>query len=402
MHKYALIGIFIKLFLGSANYFAAKAMNSTCGDSMYTPDSADMKKCLNGQTPFKKAFFVTFCNFFSLSFCILIFLLFRRKKLDPAPYTRRNFLLMMIPGTAEAIAFCLATSAQILMALSLSMIMKGAKVVFSALFTTILFRTKLAAFKWVAVGICVAGLALAGGSEYMNAKGDSATDIVIGLSMSLASEALFAFQVIFDERMMKKKGVDVTFVVGMEGVYGTLILIPVVLLAWLVIPGSQGDSYENLPDTLHRVSNSPVIIGLMTFYILDIFIVAMADATITKYLSGVHSSLVSVGRTMVVWFLELVLYYAAPLSISEQYGQKFGQYSPLKIVGFAIVVAAIFMYDATLRLPWLDYSSVSQKPGAIPNKSSDATQSTASDQELEVKDMAMEKEPTSDELPLAQ
>jgi len=385
MHKYALIGILIKLFLGSANYFAAKAMNSTYGESLYVPESGT-KMDENGQTPFKKAFFVTFCNFFSLSFCIVIFMLFRRKKLDPAPYTKRNFLLMMIPGTAEAVAFCLATTAQILMALSLSMIMKGAKVVFSALFTTVLFKTSLPRFKWLAVGLCVAGLTIAGGSEYMNAKGDKAADIIIGLCMSLVSEALFAFQVIFDERMMKKKNVDVTFVVGMEGVYGTMILIPVVLLAWLVIPGSQGGSYENLPDTFHRIAQSDVIIALMCFYICDIFVVAMADATITKYLSGVHSSLVSVGRTIVVWFLELVLFYAAPEAISKQYGQGFGPYSPLKIGGFIIVVAAIFMYDGSLKIPGLDYSSLAHK--GIPNKSSEATGSTISDElmDSEVKD----------------
>jgi len=274
--------------------------------------------------------------------------------------------------------------------LSLSMIMKGAKVVFSALFTTILFRTKLPNFKWIAVATCVAGLTIAGGSEYMNAKGDSATDIVIGLCMSLASEAMFAFQVIFDERMMKKKGVDVTFVVGMEGCYGTMILIPVVLMAWLVIPGSQGGSYESLPDTFYRISQSTVIIGLMTFYILDIFIVAMADATITKYLSGVHSSLVSVGRTIVVWIMELVLYYAAPAAIAKQYGQPFGQYSPLKIVGFLIVVGAIFMYDGTLKIPGLDYSYLAKHHG-IPNKSSEElTPSTGADS-TEVKEQPTEE-----------
>ena len=368
MHKYALIGIIVKLFLGSANYFAAKVMNSTCGEPLEWDNAAT--KCPPGQTSFSKAFFITFCNFFSLSLCIFIFNFIRKPKLDKTPYTRRNFLLMAIPGSIEACAFCLATSAQIIMALSLAMIMKGAKVVFSALFTTILFKKKLPLFKWFSVFVCLVGLAVAGSSEYMNqSKNDNAGMILIGLSMSLSSEAMFAFQVIFDERMMKEKKCDPTFIVGMEGVYGCIILVPVVLLSWLVFPGDQAGSYENLPDTFYRISQSAVIIGFLVFYLMDIFVVAVADATITKYLSGVHSSLVSVGRTIVVWMLELVLYYCGSGDVARMYGHKFDVYSPLKVAGFVVVVLSIFMYDGTLKVPGFDYSSTTKATVAAKEES---------------------------------
>jgi hypothetical protein len=367
MHKYALIGILIKLFLGSATYFSAKVMNSTCGYPLEWDSEAS--KCPDGQTSFRKAFFITWCNFFSLSLTIWIFAFIRRPKLDPAPYTRRNILLQAIPGTIEVCAFCLATSAQIIMALSLAMIMKGAKVVFSALFTTIIFKKRLPAFRWISVAVCVGGLAIAGSSEYMNQSktSEGAGRILIGLGMAMCSEAMFAFQVIFDESMMKRKGVDPTFCVGLEGVYGSIFMIPVVLLAWLAFPGAQAGSYENLADTLYRISQSGVIIAFLSFYVVAIFVVAVADATITKYLSGVHSSLVSVGRTIVVWILELLLFYCAPAEISKMYGHKWDVYSPLKVAGFVIVVVAIFMYDGTIKLPWIDYSSIQQ----LPEKSED-------------------------------
>ena len=192
----------------------------------------------------------------------------------------------------------------------------------------------------------------------MAKSSENAGTVLIGLSMSLVSEAMFAFQVIFDERMMKQKKCDPTFCVGMEGVYGTILLVPVVLLAWLAFPGAQNGSYENLPDTFYRIGQSGVIIGFLTFYVMDIFVVAIADATITKYLTGVHSSLVSVGRTIVVWMLELMLFYWAPEEIARQYGHKWDLWSPLKVAGFVVVVASIFMYDGYLRLPWFDYSSI--------------------------------------------
>ena len=60
--------------------------------------------------------------------------------------------------------------------------------------------------------------------------------------------------------------------------------------------------------------------------------------------------------------LELVLFYGAPESIAKMYGQKWDVFSPLKVVGFLIVVAAIFMYDGVLKVPGLDYSSICKKP----------------------------------------
>jgi drug/metabolite transporter (DMT)-like permease len=365
MHKYAIIGIVIKLLLGSANYFAGKVMSSTCGTPLVVDTSKT--KCEYPMTNFKKAFFITFCNFFSLSICMWIFYFIRRPKIDMTPYTRKQILVMAIPGTVQAVSFCLATTAQIIMSLSLAMIMKGAKVVLSALFTTLLFRKKLPAFKWVAVAVCVAGLALAGASEYMNfsKSNQNAGTILIGLSMALVSEAMFAFQVIFDERQMKTKGICPTYLVGMEGVYGCVILIPVVLMAWLVFPGDQNGSYENLPDTFYRIGQSGVIQGFLSFYLIGNFVGAIAAATITKYLTGVHSSLISVGRTIVVWVLELLLYYAGSEAIANQYGHKWDVYSPLKLTGFLIVVLSMFMYDGRIKLPWLDYSSVIKKPEVV-------------------------------------
>jgi len=363
MHKAALIGIVVKLILGSLNYFAGKAMNSTCDYPLWgvaAPDSDS--KCPPGQTPFHKPFFVTFCTFLSLSFCMVIFVFFRKKKCDPAPYKdKMNYLRMAIPATAESIAYCMSITAQAIMALSLSMIMKGGKVIFSAIFTVVLFKKPLPWFKWFGVLACIVGLAIAGLSEIMKAtqSKESVTMILVGLGLSVGAEALFAFQVIFDERMMKVRKCDQTFCIGMEGIFGTLIVLIVLLLSWLAIGGHQDESYENLADTFYRIGRSGLIIGLLCYYFIGMFLHAIADATITKYLSGVHSSLVSVGRTVVVWIMELIFYYTLPAPYGLLYGQGWSSpWSYVKIIGFAIVVSSIFVYDGSLRIPGFDYSTV--------------------------------------------
>jgi hypothetical protein len=261
-------------------------------------------------------------------------------------------ILMIIPSMFECVAFCLGTYAQILMALSLAMIMKGAKVVFSAIFTVTFLKRKLEKFHWFAVGLCVAGLAIAGGSEYLNNKGGIGT-ILLGAAMMLSCECLKAFHIIFDERVFKDYHADVTFVVGVEGIYSCIILIPLTLLAWLAIPGSDEGSLENLADTFHRIGESSTISGIMCVYPITVLVVTIAGAMVTKHLSGVHNALISVARSILIWALELIFYYAAPKDLARMYGQPWGPYTYLKLIGFVFVIVATLIYDEDIKIPYL-------------------------------------------------
>jgi len=250
------------------------------------------------------------------------------------------------------VAFCLGTYAQILMALSLAMIMKGAKVVFSAIFTVTFLKRKLEKFHWFAVAMCVAGLAIAGGSEYLN-NTDNVGTILLGTAMMLGCECLKAFHIIFDEKMFKHNKCDVTFVVGLEGMYSCILLIPMTLLAWLAIPGSDGGSLENLKDTFYRISESATISGILCVYPITVLIVTIAGAMVTKHLSGVHNALISVARSILIWALELIFFYAAPKDLARMYGQPWGPYTYLKLIGFVCVIVATLIYDEDIKVPCL-------------------------------------------------
>ena len=272
-------------------------------------------------------------------------------------YSRKMIILMIIPSMFECVAFCLGTYAQILMALSLAMIMKGAKVVFSAIFTVTFLKRKLERYHWFAVALCVAGLAVAGGSEYLN-NSDNVGTILLGTAMMLGCECLKAFHIIFDEKMFKHNKCDVTFVVGIEGIYSCIVLIPMTILAWLVIPGSEGGSFESLSDSFYRIGESATISGILCVYPLTVLIVTIAGAMVTKHLSGVHNALISVARSILIWALELIFFYAAPKDLARMYGQPWGPFTYLKLIGFVCVIVATLVYDEDIKLPWLfKYSS---------------------------------------------
>ena len=344
--------VFVKLVLGSCYYFFQKMIVMTCGYPSYDDPTPVKSKCPTGMSNFDKTFFLSTVVFGSMCFSLFFFYFWRKKKCDPAGYSRKMVLLMIIPGVIECVAFCLGIYAQIIMALSLSMIMKGAKVVFSAIFTVTFLKHKLYAFHWFAVGLCLAGLAVAGGSEYLNDAGNIGT-VILGISMMLTAECLKAFHLIFEERMFKTNNCDVTFVVGFEGVYSCALLIPMLLFAWLVIPGDQGGSLENLADTFYRIGNSALIWGLLSTYPVVVLLVAISGAMLTKHLSGVHNALISVCRVVVVWALELIFFYCASPDVAKQYGVGWKEYTYLKLIGFICVVVATLIYDEDIKIPYL-------------------------------------------------
>lgn len=348
-------GVFLKLFVGSIYYYVSNMITKTCGYASYydplAPTSAPTGKvrCQNGETQFKKTFFVSTVVFGSMCLAMLYFVFFRMKHADPKTYNRRMILLMFIPSILECVAFCLGIYAQSIMTLSLSMIMKGAKVIFSAIFTVTFLKRKQYLFHWFSVGFCLLGLAVAGTSEYLNANGNAGY-IILGCSLLIASECMKAFHVIYDEKMLKSYKCDTMFVVGMEGIYSIIFLVPTLFLAWLVIPGKDGGSLENLEDTFYRISNSNILTVLLSILPIVVVVLAIAGVMIIKYLTGVHNALISVLRSVVAWALELILYYSLPAYLADQYGVPWERYSALKLVGFVMVILATLMYDETLKM----------------------------------------------------
>jgi len=356
MNLHAVAAVAVKLFLGSGNYLFQKVLSSTCGQPLYTEYPIDPKsKCEEGTVEFGKPFFLTSIVFLSMSCSLIYFVLFRKKHVDKSTYSRKALLNIAAPGFMECGAFALGVYAQILMDLSLAMIMKGAKVVFSALLSVLILRRRLFAYHWIAVCLCLAGLTIAGASEFLNNK-DSTTTILIGSALLLGSELLKAFRVILDERLMKDVHCDATLVVGMEGLYSMMIMVPFIILAWTAIPGKEGGALEDLADTFHRLGENPMMIGLISVYPITLLIAAIAGALVTKYLSAVHNAMVSVSRSIVIWLVELLLFYCGTVDIATHYGKGWKEFTWVKLIGFVLVVVSTLIYDGFIKLPFLDYS----------------------------------------------
>jgi hypothetical protein len=175
--------------------------------------------------------------------------------------------------------------------------------------------------------------------------------LLLGISLQLTAAALTSLRLVFDELMMKKRSADPTFVVGWEGVYSTLILGPALFILWLAIPGKQGGSFENLPDTFYRIGESPVILFIISTLPLVELVLALAGAWVTKLLSAVETSLISVSRCALILIIEITAYYTLPSGLAADFGTPVTVWTPLKFVGFGLVIFSGLVYSRIIKLP---------------------------------------------------
>ena len=353
MHKETAFAVAAKLIIGSAFYVFSRLIMKTCGEPSYDFDVASAasnyanKYCPKGQTAFGKGIFLMMMGWAAMATALVYFYFFRRTKAVPTSFGRRAIMLVALPSAIDMISTALSTFATPWISLSLAFIFKGGRVVFSAILTVALLKRKLYPYHWASVVLCMVGLVVCASSQLLTEP-----SAFLGVLLIVGAELFKALRVVIEERMMKHDSFEPTFLVGVEGAYGVGVFGTALLVAWLAIGGSDGGSFENLPDTMHRISDSPTLIALLCAFVPLTCIASITSAVVTRNLSAVHNGLISVVRVGILWVFELVLFYAfSGASIGKQLGEPWTPYSWLKLTGFGIVLFSTLVYDEDVRIP---------------------------------------------------
>ena len=347
--------VILKLFVGSAFYIVTRMIMKTCSTPSYDFDYVQAaseyknKYCPFGETAFGKAIFVMTLGGAAMALALVYFYMFRWSRVDKKSCSPRAVLLVAIPSALDMVSTAMATFGIPYISLSLAFIFKGARVVFSAILTVVLLKRRLYSYHWTSVVLCMLGLVVAASSQlFVNPS------TFVGIVLILGSELFKALRVIIEERLMKDQAFEPTFIVGIEGVYGVIVFGSTMFIAWLAISGSDGGSFENLPDTLIRIGDFPILIALLCIFPILACIASITSAVVTRNLSAVHNGMISVIRVGLLWMFELILYYSFDgSSFGKQLGEAWTPYSSLKLVGFGIVVFSTLLYDEDIKIPKL-------------------------------------------------
>lgn len=197
--------------------------------------------------------------------------------------------------------------------------------------------------------VVVLGLSIVGVSGFLAESGeesDTSGLLGIGIVLILAGQLMNAIQMVMEESFLKKGNYSPLNVVGMEGLFGTIIMLLLVLPLCYFIPGDDAGSYENFFDAIIQMGNSVGLLMLNFAYLLSIAFYNYFGLTVAKDLSTVHRTLIDALRTILVWLSSIIIYYAGAKSLGEPWR---GKYSLLQLLGFVFLLVGTSLYNGSYK-----------------------------------------------------
>lgn len=346
LHTLGLLACAAKIAAGTMFYFFIEFAKETCVSS---PGAAAKDNCVDGEVRWSRSFFNAALLFFGMSFTMIPYYVLRHNKPGVSKLDRYTFINLIIPSLLEFTGQIMFMMGVKYIPMSLSLTLKGARVVFSALLLVVFLKRKLFAFHWLAIALTIAGLVVASIPSVIKKKSTTSTtktsDALMGIGLVLAGEFIRSMRGVIEEKMMKKMKYDALLVVGVQGIYGLILSIPTLFVV-SEITNSKGKPLEDLSTTLAMFGSSAIVIGLSATVPVTVPGLFIAGAYVTKLMSAVHNALTTILTNGLVWILAIIVHFIEPGR-----GSSLQWISLVQLLGFIMVLVASLIYDAMIRIP---------------------------------------------------
>lgn len=293
----------------------------------------------------------------------------------PAVSWGRKVCLVAYPAGFDLLATAFCCMGILYIPASVWQILRGASIIFAALFSVLFLRRKLFPHHYIGLALCVSGVILVGMASVWGAPAsedssqNDALGMVFGMTLVMAGQVVQAAQVIAEEWLMKDVDLPMMQIVGFEGIWGVLMMFIIVYPILYIIPGPDHGSMESAADTFVMLSNSPELLQCVALYLFSCGTFNATGIAVTGALSAVHRMMLDASRTTVIWAFGLYVHYN--VDANSKFGEAWTDYSYLQLIGFLVLVLGQSVYGEVLRLPCLRYpepakdASQFASPGAM-------------------------------------
>ncbi|WKX95226.1 hypothetical protein Q1695_012018 [Nippostrongylus brasiliensis] len=258
---------------------------------------------------------------------------------------RFNPLLFLIPAISDIISTSVMYIGLTLTSASSYQMLRGALIVCTGLLSIFCLHSTIKAYQWMGMISVVLGLAVIGLTDIFcnDNKTDEESNVLVGDLLCILAQLVSAVQLVFEQKYMRQYDVDPLLAVGLEGIYGIVILLIAMFPMYFIHVSHTFSSnpYGRLEDPIHawhQICKQPMIAVALTGTTISIAFFNFAGTTVTKNLSATTRTVLDSVRTIVIWAASLPLF-----------GQKF---IPLQLIGFALLIFGMFVYNDILIGPW--------------------------------------------------
>lgn len=228
----------------------------------------------------------------------------------------------------------------------------SSQVIFTLILSSVALGRRFNAQQLLGALIVVVGLVLVALAPSFAAGGESAhgsqdTDVqgYWGVALIVGAQVFRSMQKTWEEHILSNSAIEPLRVVGTEGLYGFGVSVVLLLpLFSTVVPGNDaGGVVEDTSDTWCMVRNSPVLVWIIVVYFVSMLGLNAFGMFVVKELGAVVRVLMGCFRSLFVWLVDLLLWYAIVpgAGVGEQWQ---GAPSWLQVFGFLLVLCGMVMY----------------------------------------------------------
>lgn len=202
------------------------------------------------------------------------------------------YWFLVIPSIFDvgATAFCMLGLRYL--DVSIYQLLRGSGIIFVALMKQHVLKHVLMTFQWW--GICwnVVSVLLVGMTAVLSSGVDETKDpgeALLGVLLVLTGAFVQALQFVFEERVMTmdEASVPPLLLIGMEGLWGTVICLFLLYPLAYFIPGDDHGSFESPFNTYAMMMNSQVIQASFLVYFIVIFLYNLFAVLVTFRLNSI-------------------------------------------------------------------------------------------------------------------
>ena len=239
-------------------------------------------------------------------------------------------------------------------------------IVYVALLRRFYLSRDVYGYQWLGVFINAMSVAIVGISALFD---PSQTNVILGMLWINFGCFVMACQLTLEEFVMDSANDDEDddddsdptqplIVVGMEGFWGTVILLTVVYPICYALPGDDHGSYENFYESCVGLWNNDDLWNCAMIYVVAITTYNVSAIFITKLLEAVWRSILENFRPIAVWGTDLAIFY---LITNGAFGEHWnGGSSYLQVFGLLLLFYGTATYNGSefTRLPCLKYPAL--------------------------------------------
>lgn len=278
-----------------------------------------------------------------------------------SPTILKQYVIVILPAACDMIATAMMNIGLLWIAASVWQMLRGSMTIFSAIFSKVFLKRNLHVSHVVGVCIVAFALVVVALSALMPNKdkpktsesdGDEATTAqqAIGCALVVIAQIIQASQIVIEEFLLKEISLHPVLIVGLEGLWGTLMCCVLFTIVYYVPEPLKEDSI----DTLIMLGKNPKILGFALLYAAVILCYNLFGMLVTQVSSAVIRTILEGLRTACIWIVNLFIHYV----IDDSFGEDWNDWSYLQVCGFLFLLIGLFVYNGIVRINGLYYDDM--------------------------------------------